>query len=71
MIEILEAKPIPTAEIVCNNCGSKLRYSNCDLRIEEGYNPYNSLTATFAKRLYFTCPVCGCEVDASWIERKD
>ena len=63
MIEVLEEKEAPRAEIVCSNCGSKLRYGNADLYVKQDYTYGIGGIANH----YLICPVCGCEINASWI----
>lgn len=72
MIKVLEQKKIPRAEVVCDNCGSKLEYGNADLleyysRMKESSNLYANYYG--AKYWCITCPVCGCKVNAKWIKK--
>lgn len=68
MIEIIEKKEVPKAEIECSNCGSKLMYENSDLIENYGHNAFYEVYGRLS-RFHLTCPVCGCEVKANWIER--
>ena len=64
MIKVLEEKQVPRAEITCSNCGSLLEYGNADL-----YKRVGSTYITY--KHYFVCPVCGCDVNATWIIRSE
>lgn len=65
MIKVIEKKQVPRAEITCSNCGSLLEYGNADLYKKVDYS--TSVGNYMVSKHYFTCPVCGCEVDAQWI----
>lgn len=64
MIKVIEEKQVPRAEITCSNCGSLLEYGNADLYKREDYN-------YIAYKHYLVCPVCGCDVNATWIIKSE
>ena len=68
MIKVIEEKPVPRTQVTCRSCGSVLEYGNGDL-----YMNYHTQVGinTLIQDYYFTCPVCGCQVDAHWIPRKE
>ena len=72
MVKVLEEKPVPRAEIVCQNCISRLEYGNADLH--EDFDSRSGMTAMMWGHLrpyYFICPVCGCKVSATWVQNKE
>ena len=69
MIKVLEEKQVPRAKITCNNCGSLLEYGNDDLYKKEDYSV--SVGSYIAYKHYLVCPVCGCDVDATWIIKSE
>lgn len=71
MIKVLEEKPVPRSTIECSNCHSTLEYGNADL--SRDWEAENNQMAIYASQMhwyYFTCPVCGCKISASWIINK-
>lgn len=68
MVKVIEEKRVPKDRVHCSNCDSLLEYGNADLHKDFDSNK-SSVTAcgTLHKSMYFTCPVCGCKVIASWI----
>ena len=69
MIKIIEEKPVPRANVICDNCGSLLEYGNADLLERYENTNYAYTFADPPKRYYFNCPVCGCKIDAQWINK--
>ena len=74
MIKVLEEKPVPRATAVCDNCGSTLEYGNADLTEIREYdaaaeNVMGVLYPRTTVRYRFACPVCGCKVNADWINK--
>ena len=70
MIKVLLAKEAPRAQVTCCNCGSLLEYGNADLHIDyEARNQY-AMYVNYPQ-YWFDCPVCGCKVSASWINKKE
>lgn len=55
MIKVIEEKPVPTAQVRCDDCGSLLEYGNADLWKEHNIASYSY---PMAYRYYFDCPVC-------------
>jgi len=70
MIKVIDEKPVPRATVVCNSCGSTLEYGNADLW-EHKYESNYNLATNYLVEYHFQCPVCGCKVNANWIERKE
>lgn len=71
MIKVIEERQIPRATAICLNCRSTLEYGNADLieHLDYENNSYTALYPTL-KSYYFYCPVCGCKVETSWINKK-
>lgn len=69
MIKVLEEKQVPRAEITCSNCGSLLEYGNADLYKREEYSV--SVDSYIAYKHYLVCPVCRCDVNATWITKSE
>ena len=69
MIKVLVEKPVPKTDIICMNCGSVLEYGNADLSIDDDSENQFAMYAGY-HQYYFRCPVCGCKVSASWINKK-
>ena len=68
MVKVIEEKSVPKARIHCSNCDSLLEYGNADLHKDfDSDNPSIAACSTLHRSMYFTCPVCGCKVSASWI----
>ena len=67
MIRVIKEKQVPRAEITCSNCGSLLEYGNADLYEKVNYSASVGYYTVY--KYYFTCPVCGCKVDAQWITK--
>ena len=72
MIKVIEERPVPRATAICLNCHSTLEYGNADLIEDVVFDEPSSYTsmAFRPKSYYFYCPVCGCKVEASWINKK-
>jgi hypothetical protein len=68
MVKVIEEKEVPKARTHCSNCDSLLEYGNADLHKDFEVDKSN-ITAWNALHgpMCFTCPVCGCKVNASWI----
>jgi len=66
MIKVLKEEQVPRAEITCSNCGSLLEYGNADLYERHDY----IYGTTGIANHYFVCPVCGVEVNASWVVKE-
>lgn len=74
MIKVLEENEVPRAQVKCSNCGSLLEYGNADLSEDWKNRPdsYIASANNHAFRNYvLRCPVCGCEVSASWVVKKE
>lgn len=69
MIKVIEEKSVPTGRIECINCHSILEYGNADLRKDYILNACNNYGLTVDK-YRITCPVCGIEMYAPWINNK-
>lgn len=67
MIKVLVEKPVPRRVVTCHNCSSVLEYGNADLH--KDYNINMNQTGYTYEPKCITCPVCGCEVSATWISR--
>ena len=62
MVKVIEERPVPRATAICLNCRSTLEYGSADL--------FEDYTRGSCPTYYFRCPVCGCKVETSWINKK-
>ncbi len=69
-MKIIVEKEVPSAQITCPHCGSLIEYQNRDL-MTKYFTNYTYNTALGNKLYYFSCPVCGVDVEASWIYKKE
>jgi len=68
MIKVIKEKQVQRAQVACRSCGSVLEYGNGDLY--KNFHTQVGINTVF-QEYYFNCPVCGCEVYAHWITRKE
>lgn len=66
MIQIIQRGVVPYNVTICKNCHSILKYGNADLFVRSGSDTQNLYSCIY--NYCFTCPVCGLDVAAKWIE---
>ena len=70
MVQVIEEHPKPVEQVRCHNCGSLLEYGNADIHLKYVNEMVNWNTVQ-SRGHYIWCPVCGCEVPAHIIARKE
>ena len=65
MIKVIEEKTVPTGKIECPNCRSILEYGNADLYKDHSFD--TDTYVSYIARYCLTCPICGVEMNAPWI----